>query len=192
VVADHQGCEHQGRLSQCAAGGNRVNLAWREEPDVQTYWICVVACLVSRPGFAADSDKVHGIWKLVSQEVEVQATGLKESGLGEKPTGYAVFTPEGRVFFVLTAETRKPARTDQERADLLSTLVAYTGTYRVDGDRWTTKVDVAWNPEWVGSEQTRTFRLDGDRLTVMSTWRVMPNWPDKGMTRSIITFDRSK
>jgi hypothetical protein len=31
---------------------------------------------------------------------------------------------------------------------------AYTGTYCVEGDKWITKVEVAWNPEWVGSEQT--------------------------------------
>ena len=133
-----------------------------------------------------------GTWKLVSQEVEIQATGQKEPAMGEKPTGYAVFTPEGRVFFILTGEARKPAKTDQERADLLSTLVAYTGTYRVEGDEWTTKVEVAWNPEWVSTEQTRTYELEGDRLKVLSPWRVMPNWPDKGMTRSILTFDRSK
>jgi ABC-type Fe3+ transport system substrate-binding protein len=47
---------------------------------------------------------------------------------------------------------------------------AYTGMYRLEGDKWLTKVDVAWNPEWVGTEQTRFFKLDGDRLHVTSTW----------------------
>jgi Lipocalin-like domain len=106
--------------------------------------------------------------------------------------GYAVFTQEGRAFFILTGELREPATNDEQRVGLLNTLVAYTGTYRVEGDKWITKVEVAWNPEWVGSEQTRFFKLDGDRLQVLSPWRVMPNWPGKGMTRSILTFDRSK
>jgi hypothetical protein len=26
----------------------------------------------------------------------------------------------------------------------------------------------------------------------LSPWRVMPNWPDKGMTRSILSFDRAQ
>jgi lipocalin-like protein len=138
------------------------------------------------------SAKVHGIWKLVSQEIEVQETGQLEPPMGENPTGYALFTKEGRAFFILTGEIREPATNDEERAKLLNTLVAYTGTYRVEGDKWVTKVDVAWNPEWVGSEQTRFFKLDGDRLQVLSPWRVMPNWPDKGMTRSILSFDRSR
>ena len=146
----------------------------------------------AQPNFDADSAKVLGIWKLVSHEIEVRETGRMELPMGEKPTGYAVFTQEGRVFFILTGELREPATNDEQRAGLLNTLVAYTGTYRVEGDKWITKVEVAWNPEWVGSEQTRFFELDGGRLKVLSPWRVMPNWPDKGMTRSILSFDRAK
>jgi hypothetical protein len=145
-----------------------------------------------QPSVGADAGGPVGIWKLVSYEVEVQANGQKEPVMGNNPTGYVTFTPEGRVFFVLTGEGRKAAKTDQERAELLSTLVAYTGMYRFEGDRWITKVDVAWNPEWVGTEQARSFKVDGDRLQVLTPWRVMPNWADKGMTRSIVTFERSK
>jgi hypothetical protein len=138
------------------------------------------------------SAKVLGVWKLASQEIEVQETGQREPPMGERPAGYAVFTQEGRAFFILTGEIREPASNDEARAKLLNTLVAYTGTYRVEGDKWVTKVEVAWNPEWVGSEQTRFFKLDGDRLQVLLPWRVMPNWPSKGMTRSILSFDRSR
>jgi lipocalin-like protein len=151
-----------------------------------------LACLVAQPSFADESNRVQGIWKLISYEVEVQTTGQKLPLMGEKPTGYAIFSTEGRVFFVLTGEGRKAAKTEQERAELLNTLVAYTGIYRIEGDKWATKVDVAWNPEWVGTEQVRTFRLDGERLSVLTPWRMMPNWADKGMTRSVVTFERSK
>ena len=151
-----------------------------------------LACVVSTASFAEEPNKVTGTWKLISYEVEIQATGQKGPVMGDKPTGYATFTPEGRIFFVLTGEGRKPAKTDHERAELLNTLVAYSGTYRLEGDKWTTKVDVAWNPEWVGTEQVRSFRVDGERLVVLTPWRVMPNWTDKGMTRSIVTFERAK
>lgn len=150
------------------------------------------ACLIAQASLAGDGDKVVGTWKLVSYEVEVQATGQKGPVMGEKPTGYATFSPEGRVFFVLTGEARKAAKTDQERAELLNTLVAYSGTFSVEGDKWTTNVEVAWNPEWVGTKQVRDFKIDGERLTVLTPWRVMPNWADKGLTRSIVTFERSK
>jgi len=48
-----------------------------------------------------------------------------------------------------TAEGRKAPNTDQDRADLKS-MVAYTGMYRIEGDKWITKVDVSGNPAWVG------------------------------------------
>jgi len=150
----------------------------------------LVACIVAQPLFA--DEKVLGTWKLVSYEVEVQATGEKAPVMGHNPTGYAAFLPEGRVFFMLTGEARKPAKTDQDHAELLSTLVAYSGTYRLEDGKWITKVEVAWNPEWVGTEQTRFFKVDGERLQVSTPWRVMPNWADKGMTRSIVTFERTK
>ncbi len=148
-------------------------------------------CLVAQPGFADDRTKVVGLWKLVSYEVEVQATGAKGPVMGQHPTGYVNFSADGRVFFILTGEGRAPPKSDQDRANLLGTLIAYTGTYRVEGDRWITKVDVAWNPEWIGTEQARTFKIDGDRLQVLTPWRLMPNWADKGMTRSIVTFERA-
>lgn len=139
-----------------------------------------LACLFAQPSFAEQGDKVVGTWKLVSYQVEVQATGQKLPVMGEKPTGYATFTPEGHVFFVLTGAARKPAKTDQERAELLNTLVAYSGTYSLEGDTWTTNVEVAWNPELVGSKQVRSFKLDGDRLAVLAPWRLMPNWAVHG------------
>lgn len=154
--------------------------------------IMLVAWLVAQASFASDRDKVVGTWKLVSYEVEVQATGQKIPVMGEKPTGYATFLAKGRAFFLLTGEARKPAKTDQERAALLNTLVAYTGAYSIEGDHWTINVDAAWNPEWVGTSQVRSFKLEGDRLFVLTPWRIMPNWADKGMTRSLITFERSR
>ncbi len=52
-----------------------------------------VACIVAQVSFAGDADKIIGTWKLVSYEVEVQATGQKGPVMGEKPTGYATFSP---------------------------------------------------------------------------------------------------
>ena len=157
-------------------------------------WLIVLVLLVFvvSPSFADDSAKVHGIWRLVSFEAEIQATGQKEPVMGQNPTGYVIFTPEGRAFFILTGEGRKPPKTVQDRADLLNTLISYTGMYRVEGDKWITKVDVAWSPDFVGTEQTRFFKLEGNRLHVLTTWGIHPNWPEKGMQRRILTFERAK
>ncbi len=159
-------------------------------PKFKWILVAVLFLVAVQPGFADDRSQVQGIWKLVSYKVEIQATGQKESPMGQNPTGYVIFTPEGRVFFILAAEGRKPAKTVQNRADLLNSLVAYTGTYSMKGDKWITKVEVAWNPEWIGTEQERFFKVDQDQLQVFTPWRVMPNWAEKGMTRSIIIFER--
>ena len=155
-------------------------------------WLVVLVLLLAgvQPSLSEDRATVQGAWKLVSYDVEVQTTGEKFPPMGKNPMGYVIFTPEARVWFVLTGDGRKPAKTAEEKAALLDTLIAYTGTYRVEGDKWITSVEVAWNPEWVGTQQSRSFNVKGDRLQVLTPWRVMPNWPDKGMTRSIITFER--
>jgi hypothetical protein len=156
------------------------------------FFALVLACVAAAPAAAEGGNGIAGLWKLVSYQVEVQATGEKLPVMGQHPTGYAQFTPEGRVFFMLTGDGRKPAKSVADRAELLNTLVAYTGTYRIEGDKWITTVEVAWNPEWVGTEQSRSFKIEGNRLSVLTPWRLMPNWADKGMTRSIITFERSR
>jgi Lipocalin-like domain len=153
--------------------------------------LAFLACVAAQPSFGAD-DKVVGTWKLVSNNYEVQSNGQTAPTMGENPTGYIHFTPEGRVFVVFSANGRQPAKTDQERAALLGSLTAYTGKYRVDGNTWTTDVEVAWAPEWVGTAQKREFKIDGDRLQVMTPWRMMPNLADKGMTRGVLTFERVK
>jgi len=160
--------------------------------NIKILVVLVLLVIAAQPVFSDEGSQVHGLWKLISYEVEVQATGQKDFVMGQNPTGYVMFTPEGRVFFMFTGEGRKPGKTAQERSDLLSTLVAYTGTYRIEGDKWITKVEVAWNPEWVGTEQTRFFKIEGNRLTITTPWRIMPNWPEKGMQRSIVTLERAK
>ena len=134
--------------------------------------------------------QIHGAWKLKSYLVELNKTAETFAPMGEQPSGYVIFTPEGRLSFTLAAQGRKAPTTLEDSAELLNSIIAYTGTYRLEENRWITNVDVAWNPEWVGTEQTRFFKIEADLLTVHTPWRVMPNWPDKGLTRSIVTFQR--
>jgi len=71
----------------------------------ESKWFAVLIWFVVlvQPGFADDGSKVIGIWKLLAYDAESQATGAKEPVMGQNPTGYAIFTSEGRVMFVLTA-----------------------------------------------------------------------------------------
>ena len=146
----------------------------------------------AQPSQVITSPTFHGAWQLLSYDVEQQSNGDTFAPMGNQPTGYVIFTPEGRLSFMLSAEGRQPGSNAVERSALLNSMIAYTGIYRLEGDRWITQVDVAWNPEWVGTKQTRFFEIDGDVLTVHTPWRVMPNWPEKGLTRSIVRFQRCR
>jgi hypothetical protein len=154
-------------------------------------WLVVLGLVLigAQPSFADDRGKISGVWRLVSFEAEYQATGQREHIRGKNPTGFIIFTSEGRMMVVLTNDGRKAPKTDQDRADLFNSVVAYTGMYRIEGDKWITNVDVSANPALVGTEQARFFRLDGNRLQEITQWSVRP---EKGMGRSVITYERAR
>jgi Lipocalin-like domain len=139
--------------------------------------------------FAAERDVLVGNWRLVSFEREYQSAGEREYPMGKAPTGYILFLPEGRMAVLITAEGRKAPATEQDRAGLFNSLVAYTGTYRVEGDKWITTVDVSASPAWVGTDQTRSFRITGNRLQEVTAWTARP---DDRMARAVITYERVK
>jgi len=144
------------------------------------------------PISADDREKLLGIWKMISVESEDRDTGKQEPALGISLAGYLIFTPEGRMMTIVTGEDRKEAKTDEDRSDLLKSMVAYTGMYHLEGDKFITKVDVAWDPAWVGTDQTRFFALDGDLLHVTTAWGQSIGGPEKGVGRDIITWERVK
>ena len=154
-------------------------------------WLAVLVLVFSlaQPIIAGDLSPVVGTWRLVSFEREYQAGGEREYPMGKAPTGYILFLPEGRMAVIITGEGRTAPTTDQDRAGLYNSLVAYTGRYRVDGDKWITTLDVSANPAWVGTEQTRSFRVSGDRLQEMTAWMARP---DNRMARALITYERAK
>ena len=71
-------------------------------------------------------------------------------------------------------------------------MFAYTGMYRLEDDKWVTKVDVSWNPARNGTDQVRFYKLDGDRLQVTSAWAPNPNLPGSPITRGVLMWERVK
>ena len=108
---------------------------------------------------------------------------------GDSPSGYLIFTAKGRMMAVIEAADRKPYSNEQERANLLQSMVAYTGPYQVEGDAWVTTVDVAWSPSQRG-EQRREYKIKGDQLTVTSPWIKDPRLPGQPETRSILVWEK--
>ncbi len=143
--------------------------------------------------FADDQASLVGTWKVISFETEYQTTGVREAVLGKNPTGYTIYTSDGRVIALMTAQGRKAATTDQERAGLWKSMVAFAGTYRVEGNKLVNKVDVSSMPTWVGTERVVLYRIDGDRLiTTPAEWVDAPLNPERGKMRTIVTSERVK
>jgi hypothetical protein len=154
-------------------------------------WLVIVALflIAVRPSFADDGPKILGIWKMVSIDWEGQETGDRIPFiLGMNPMGYVIYTPEGRMMTIATRDGRKPPITTQDRAKLFDSMNAFTGTYRLEGDRCIIQVDVASFPAQIG-ERVSFIKFGGDRFCATSDWI-----PGAGghMGRTIITWERVK
>lgn len=132
---------------------------------------------------------IVGTWRLVSVHYEDQATGERTPLYGAHPKGIQIATPEGRWLALMTAEGRGVPSTDDERAQALKTMIAYTGRYRVEGGNVITKVEAAWNEAWVGTEQVRAMRFDGDKLYLQSPPMPHPNIGGR-VVRVIVEWQR--
>jgi hypothetical protein len=154
--------------------------------------LTVLGLLCALPSPAADRQALIGVWQLISYHTEFQDGSPKRAMFGEHPTGYIIFTREGRLMAVIEAEDRKAPATDSDRATLLKTLIAYSGTYRIEAGRWITHVDTAWNPAWDGTDQVRSFQIAGNRLTVTSPWQAALNFPGAPPSRGTLLFERVK
>ena len=53
-------------------------------------------------------------------------------------------------------------------------MVAYSGTYSIDGNKVTHKVEVSWNQAWNGTDQQRLIEVKDNRLTIKSPTIVSP------------------
>jgi len=149
--------------------------------------------LIASPAFASDGEqRLLGVWKVESWYTEFKATGEKKRFFGERPNGYLVFTPEKRVLGLLTGEHRRKPETYEDGAAAFWSMVAYSGTYRVEADKWIMKIDVAWSESWTGTEQVRFFKVEGDKLTVTSPWEPNTNLQGSPETRGVLVWSKVK
>jgi hypothetical protein len=123
-------------------------------------------------------DELNGVWRLLSARREDAGTGEFEDVYGPDPLGYLLLAPAGRMMALLSARERS----GNDPGALFGSMMAYSGTYRIDGERWITDVDVAWFPDWLGTKQERFFSVKGDDLLVRTAPVEHPSDPGRKVT----------
>ena len=116
----------------------------------------------------SNRDRLIGTWRLVAVETEDLATGAKSQAWGADPLGFINYAPDGRMMVLnLRSDRKKPAGavpTTAEAADLFKTMLAYAGTYTIDGNELTHHIEISWNEAWSGTHQVRNARFDSNRV----------------------------
>jgi hypothetical protein len=121
---------------------------------------------------APAAGQILGTWKLVSYVGEDVASGARTDVMGAHPSGYIEYGRDGRMIVIITGSGRsKPAgalATPAEALALLTSLLAYAGTYTLDTAAHTVThhIEVSWDETRTGESHVRTYRFDGDRLTL--------------------------
>jgi len=157
--------------------------------------LAVAISCVFRPEFSYAQDaatQLTGTWKLVSWLTKFDGGDTVEP-YGSSPKGRLVLTPDSHWIIILTGANRKPAKTIEEKATLLDSILAYSGKYTVEGDKITTHVDMSSNEIYTGAnqDQTRFFRIEGNKLTIRMPEIVSAVRPGQKAVGTI-TFERER
>lgn len=122
----------------------------------------------------SDLQKLLGTWRLVSYVGEEVVSGARSDVMGPHPSGYINYGPDGRMIVLIVGSERKkpvgPIATQEEAQELIRSMLAYAGTYTVDGTAKTVthQVEISWDQSRTGTSQVRTYRVDGERLTLVT------------------------
>lgn len=150
-------------------------------------------CFPAGVSYAQDAaTQLTGTWKLVSWQTKFDGGDTVEP-YGSSPKGRLVLTPDSHWIIILTGANRKPAKTIEEKATLLDSILAYSGKYTVEGDKITTHVDMSSNEIYTGAnqDQTRFFRIEGNKLTIRTPEIVSAVRPGQKAVGTI-TFERER
>ena len=155
----------------------------------------VLFTLTFSAGPIAAQEVLEGTWKLVSSTRTNTMTGATTDSFGPNPLGYIMYGKDGRMMVLITRSDRpKPGSTDkmtdEQRSRLFSSMLAYSGTYKFDGDTIEHDIDGSWNQVWTGTTQIRNVKKDGDRL--IYTTQPGPSPIDGSMGFATLVWEKVK
>jgi hypothetical protein len=144
-----------------------------------------LALLVAAPWAAAETadqaaatgsaEKLVGAWKMERMEV-TDAEGNVSQPMGENPTGYILYTPDGYMAAEVMmgepekfAEDNRTGASQAEKATAFDNFLAYGGPYEYKGDHLLHHVEVSSFPNYVGTTQKRNITWTGEDTMILST-----------------------
>jgi len=130
-------------------------------------------------------EDITGTWLLVTRgHHNPQDEQILRDRYGDDPVGMLIISADGWMNAALCSGSRprlpeNPTwHTDAPDADRLvafDTYLSYGGRWSLEGDVFTTKVEFALNPGWVGGTQVRTVELVESGELKLSLSRKWPN-----------------
>lgn len=135
-------------------------------------------------------DQLIGSWKLVSASSTLGNGEVNATPYGENPAGVLTYTPDGRVSALISYGGRRPLSIGggkaDEQAEAFRTFLGYAGTFSVDGEKVTHRIEVSSIQNYVGKDLVRTVAQQGTRM-VLTT----PPTPVNGKAQTIeLTWER--
>jgi hypothetical protein len=138
-----------------------------------------------------NTGELVGAWRVVSAHVEFADSGEAVDTFGPNPGGWIIFTDRGHMIGIIAGAGRKDAGTQADYEGLFKSMVAYSGLVTVDepAGSFVNRVDTAWQPSWVGTDQVRYYTVAGDELRIRSAEQTVPQFGDRRLV-SVVTFVR--
>jgi hypothetical protein len=117
-------------------------------------------------------DQILGRWNIVSW-LQLYDDGRRQAPLGDNLEGFIRYLDDGDMVCMI-ADANQPAFTtggqwnasEDERARAYSSMLAYAGKWRIEGDIVVHAVELSLFPNWKGGDQRRQVRLEGDTLYI--------------------------
>ncbi len=113
-----------------------------------------------------------GTWRLVSYHLKT-ADGKITYPFGPDAVGYYIFTESGYMSVALMPGNRPKfavgdfmGGSTEEKVAAAETYISYSGKYEIQGDKLIVHAEVAFFPNWMGTDQVRLWKLEGNRLTL--------------------------
>lgn len=144
---------------------------------LSTVTVAAVAAtlLLSNGGSAQQKsmkDQLAGAWTLVSVD-QTSADGKKHQLFGSNPKGLMVLDPSGKYVLIITQSGREKFKannrlqgTPEENTAAVKATTASFGTWSVEGNKMTVRIEAGLYPNQDGVSSTRTVSLSGDELKV--------------------------